>query len=444
MFDGEPREIVGVMPAASTLPLSGDCWVPLKFAERDLAGQRGAHYLTVVGRLRPGATVASAQNEMRLLATRMAAASSGNDRSSISVVPLARALVGTSVDAPLMLLSGAVVLVFLVACVNVAGLALGASIGRRRDLAVRAALGASRARLARGLLLESTLLATTGGAIGTALAILGTRLIATLRQVTIARLDETRVDAQVLAFAAGLTILAVVLFGVLPAWQAARRGVSSELAAASTRSTLDVARIRLRSVLVATEIGLAAALLVGGGLLARSFLSLARVPLGFDTRFAETCSISLPPATYATPERRAAFMDDLLARVSARSDVDAAGAIFGLPLSDFNYSIIAFERDGIRTTSDDQPRLRLQVRVVSPSYFRAMEIPILRGRAIDGRDRPGAPPIAVVNAAAATLLWPDADAVTVFSVISAIALVASWLPARRAAHVDPTTALRTD
>ncbi len=409
VLDGQAREVVGVMPKAMNFPLGTEAWTPLVLTTDDITRQRGAHYLSVVGRIGAAAGLPAARADLAAIADRLAKQyPRTNEGSRVSVAPLRAGIVGDEVAPGMRLLLGAVGLVFLVACVNVSSLVLGMALGRSREIAVRAALGASRFRLLRGLFVESVLLAGTGGLAGVMLAMIGTRLIAGLETAGIAMLDEARVDATVLLFAGVATLAAACLFGLLPALRASR-DLNGALAA-GTRTTHDRGRIRARSVLVAVEISLAVALLVAAGLLGRSFFGLLRTPLGIDPRGVQTVSVSLPTATYKDLDRRALFVERVLASVAARPDVEAAGAIFGLPLTDFTYAISGYQRDAEVLSPADQGRLSLNVRVVTPAFFRALGVPIVAGRDFGAGDRRGAPPVAILNDSAARLYFPGVGA----------------------------------
>jgi putative ABC transport system permease protein len=410
-IDSQPYRVVGVMPAGFAYPLGADLWMPQRFSEEDLRTQRGAQYLDVIARLAPDATLAQAQDEMRAYASRLAEAypRTNNDR-TIALHPMREALVG-DVRPALFLMLGAVGFVLLIVCVNVANLVLTRALGRRREWAVRTALGAGRARLVRGLLVESGLLAVVGGLAGLVVAMWAAKLIAALEgSVEIPLLDQTRVDGPVALFAIAISGLTAAAFGTLPAWQASKgldvaRGIREEGGA----TTSDRRRQRLRGSLIVMEAALAVVLLVGAGLLMRSFLGLIAVDLGFTRERVQTFNLSLPEPTYPTPQARAEVIDTLLSRVRAHPQVEAAGAIFGLPLTNFGYVISMSTLDD-RTLDDDESMERsLQVRVVTPDYFRAMGIPIRRGRAFGDPDRLGAPPVVLVNETAATRLWPGQD-----------------------------------
>ena len=411
-LDGTPTRIVGIMPEGFSYPLGSELWVPLRFSDEVYRTQRGAQYLEVIARLKPDATREAAQSEMRTYATRLAELHPNNngDR-TVSLFAMRDAMVG-DVRPAMLLLLGAVGFVLLIVCVNVANLVLTRALGRQRELAVRAALGAGRGRLVRGLLVESLLLGACGGVAGLLVAMWASRGIAALDSgVGIPLLDQTRVDGTVMAFTTGVSLLAAVFFGTLPAWHASSRlDVARRIREDSGTTTGDRHRQRLRSGLIIAETAMAVVLLVGAGLLMRSFIGMASVDLGVSTVGVQTFNLSLPQPNYPTPASRAAFADTLLQRLGAQPGVAAAGAIFGMPLTDFNYVISMSTIDGRRITDDDeQMRRSLQVRVVTPGYFRAMGIPIRRGRAIGAGDTQGAPPAVLVNETAARALWPDAD-----------------------------------
>jgi putative ABC transport system permease protein len=412
-LEGTVYRIVGVMPRGFAYPLESEVWLPRRFTERDYATQRGAHYLDVAGRLRPGISLAQAAHDMDAIALRLAVAfPNTNKESRVAVHALRDQLVGDVRPAMLMLL-GAVGFVLLIVCVNVANLILTRAVGRTREMAIRTALGAGRVRLVRGVLVESLLLAVAGGVAGLALASWSSQGIAALQQgLDIPLLQETRVDGVVVAFTAAISIAAALLFGTLPAWHTSSIDhVAQRIREDSTGATGDRKRHRIRGLLIVAETALAVVLLVGAGLLARSFLQLISVQLGFDGRGVQTFNISLPSAKYLQPAQRAHFVESLMSEISRQPGVEAAGAIFGLPLTNFRYSISTSTIDGRRLDNDEQDQTSMQVRVVTPDYFRALAIPIVQGRPLAASDRPGAPLVVVVNETAATRLWPGASAI---------------------------------
>ena len=282
-LDSRPFRVVGVMPAGFAYPLGADLWVPQRFSDEELRTQRGAQYLDVIARLAPGATLPQAQDELRAYARRLAEQyPRTNERRLVALHPMRDALVG-DVRPALFLMLGAVGLVLLIVCVNVANLVLTRALGRRRERAVRTALGAGRGRLVRSLMVESGLLAVGGGMAGLLVATWAAGIIAALDAgVDIPLLDQTRVDEPVAAFTFAIAGLAALVFG-LPAWQASRgldvaRGIRED----GTTTTGDRHRQRLRGALVVVETALAVVLLVGAGLLLRSFLGLVAVDLGFS------------------------------------------------------------------------------------------------------------------------------------------------------------------
>lgn len=411
-IDGISREVVGVMPEGFEYPLQSELWVPLRFSAQDLETQRGAHYLDVLGRLTPGVTIDAARAEIRAVATRLAADHPRTNRdASASVHRLRDALVG-NVRQSLFVLLGAVGLVLLIVCVNVAGLVLARAAGRGREMSVRVAVGASRASLIRGLLVESVVLGLVGGAAGLVLAHWATGAIAALdTTIGIPLLNQTRLDLTVVLFTLGISLAASILFGTMPAWHATSiDDVVTRIREEAGSTTSDPRRQRVRSALIVAETTLAVVLLVGAGLLTRSFARLLAVDLGFVTDSVQTFTVTLPDTRYAQPAERAEFVESLLARIAARPDVAAAGAVFGLPLTNFRYGISTSTLDGVVLSDEEQDRLVLQVRVVTPDYFRAMRIPVLRGRGVTDGDRGNAPLVVLLNEVAASRLWPGEDA----------------------------------
>jgi predicted permease len=410
-IDGQSREVIGVMPAGFQFPLGSELWVPFNFTARDLQTQRGAHYIEVIARLKPGTPLEAARTDMRTIAARLAQAYPGTNRdNSASVHPLRDALVG-NVRQSMFVLLGAVGLVLLIVCVNIAGLVLIRAVGRGRELAVRVAVGAGRASLFRGLLIESMLLGLLGGAGGLLLANWATSAIASLdTSVGVPMINQTRLDTTVIAFTLGVSMLAAILFGTLPAWQAASVGdVVTRIREEAGSTTSDPKRQRLRSALIVAETTLAVVLLVGAGLLTRSFSRLLSVDLGFNAGAVQTFTLTLPDSRYAQPLQRQEFVETLTSRIASNPSVESAGAVFGLPLSGFSYGISTSTIDGRRLTDDEQDALTLQIRVVTPDYFKTLAIPVTRGRGFTAADRLGMPSVAVLNQAAAARIWKDGE-----------------------------------
>ena len=410
-LDGTSYEVIGVMPAGFEYPLRAELWVPLRFSARDLETQRGAHYIDVIARLKQDVSIDRARGDMRSIAARLARDFPRTNRdASASVHPLREALVG-SVRQSMFVLLGAVGLVLLIVCVNVASLVMVRAISRGRELAVRVAVGAGRTSLVRSLLVESVILAIGGAALGLLLAYWATSAIASMDpSIGVPLINQTRLDYTVIGFAVLVAMMASIVFGTMPAWQASSIGdVVMRIREEGGSTTGDPKRQRLRSLLIVAETTLAVVLLVGAGLLARSFERLLAVDLGFRAEAVQTFGASLPTAKYSTPIQRQQFFDTLLARAAQHPNVESAAAVFGLPLSNFRYGISTSTRDGATLSDDDQDRLTLQVRLVTPDYFKTMGIAVVKGRGFAPSDRLGAELVVMLNQTAAARVWPDQD-----------------------------------
>jgi predicted permease len=406
-LDGLPYLVVGVMPRGFAFPDEASLWTPLAF-QPDLRAMRGGHYLGVVGRLRAGVTVPAASREMGAVAARIGADHPNvNIGWSAEVQSLRDAVVG-DVRPALLVLLGAVGFVLLIACVNVANLLLSRGTGRAREHAVRAALGASAPRLARGVLSESLWLGAAGAGLGLGLAAWGTAAIVSLAPSGIPGLEGAHVDFMVLGFAAGLGLVTSMLFGILPAWKATHvwslaRGLREGGAALGGRQGR-----RSRQSLVVAEVALAVVLVVGAGLLLKSFLRLRGVDPGFDPRGVATFDVSLPDVY--TPAQSRQFFSALMGRLHVLPGVRSAGAIFGLPLTEFDYSISLHEVDGHDLSPQEQESgFSPQLRVVTPDFFRTLGIRLLEGRVFTDADRQGSADVAIVSASAARRMFGGAD-----------------------------------
>jgi predicted permease len=412
MLDGIPRRIVGVMPAGLSYPLGTELWIPVRFSSDTLASQRGAHYLEVIARLRPDVTRDAAQAQMATLVRQMAETyPRTNANKAVAIFGLREALVG-NVRPALLVLLAAVGFVMLIVCVNVASLGLTRAVGRSRELAVRAALGAGRSRLVNGMLVESVVLAAAGGVAGLLLANWAAQGLAALdSSLRIPLIGETRVDGAVLLFTVLVSLSAALLFGTVPAWHAASRlDVVQRIREGAGTLTAGKERQRLRAGLIVFETALAVLLLVSAGLMMRSFLRMTGVDLGIDTARVQTFNISLPETKYATPQSRAQFVDTLLSRLSANAGVETVGGVFGLPLTQFSHGYTTSTLDGRRLSDDEQDARIVQVRIVTPEYFGVLGIPIVRGRTFAQSDRLGSAAVAVLDERAAAVLWPQEDA----------------------------------
>jgi len=390
-LNGRPYTIVGVAPRALAYPERTDLIVPLR---TDTTLNRRSEFLEVVGRLAPGATFEAAQAEMATIATRLATEyPETNGTIRTDVVPLGEQLLGKARPAVLTLM-GAVALVLLVACGNVANLLLARAAERERELAVRAGLGASRGRLARQMITESLVLALGGGALGLGLAAAAVRALRTLAPDVLPRIDEVRLDPWVAIFALGVSVLAGLTFGVAPALRAGRADLQTTLRSGGRGLAGQSGLLRLRGLLVGGEVALSVVLLVVGALLLRSFGELQRVPTGFTAEHLLTAKVTLPRARYPDDARVVAFWDGVQARAASFPGVRAAGLGSSVPTSGIPYS--SFEIEGVPRT-DPNVMQDAQTYNVSPGYFPALGIRLVRGRLLAPSDGPEAARVLVIN-----------------------------------------------
>jgi predicted permease len=404
-LDGEDSAVVGVAPPEFRL-YGNDVVVPLAFGP-DVGKQRGAHFLSVYARLKPGISLPHANDEMRTIAARLAAAYPDRDFGWTAYVVEMHELIVGRVRPAMLILFGAVGFLALIACANVANLLLSRAVGRQREISVRTALGATRSRIMRQLLTESFILCVSGALLGLAIAAGGIHLLRVVGPIDVPRLATVQLNTAVLAFTAGLTLLTTMLFGILPALHASRVDVNVGLKSAGRGAAGSRESARPRKLLVLAELMLSVMLLTGAGLLIRSFVRLSFTNPGVDTSHVLTFNLSLPAKKYATPERVRDFYDALLTNLRALPGVKDAGAVSGLPLSGYMNSS-TFSVRGAPVADQDQPSAEL--RVASRDYFRTIGIPLLRGRAFESSDRPGSPPVALVSETMARRFWPNGDA----------------------------------
>jgi putative ABC transport system permease protein len=406
---GGDVRVVGVMPASfQSMPLGLDqFWQPLGLDPADR--ERRGRYAMVIGRLRDGVTAEAAQAEMTSIAADLAREHVDfNTGWGANVVTLTDQVVGRARPVLLTLL-GAVSLVLLIACANVANLMLARTAARRRELAVRAALGASPRRLAREVLTESVVLAAIGGAAGVVLAVWGVELLVTAAPAEVPRLAQIGVDGRVLAVTAAVTLLVGILFGSPGALGRGSDELAEDLHGAGRRATVGAEARRLRGALVVAQVSLSMVLLVGAGLLIRSLQRLTAVDPGFDASQLLTVAVDLPAATYPDDPRRSAFYTELLRRARAMPGVQSAAMIDFLPLAGPG-SATSFTVVGRPAPAPGQVPVA-DIRVVDPQYFQTMRIPLRGGRIPDERDRVSAPPVVVINETMARSLWPGEDPV---------------------------------
>jgi putative ABC transport system permease protein len=406
-LNGEPYTVIGVAPLGFGIASKVDAWMPMAFEPKETANDaRGGHYLNVAGRLRPGVTLAQAEAELKVLAAQLATQYPDSNKGwGIFMMPLQDYSV-RDVRTVLYTLLGAVGCVLLIACANIANLLLARATARHREISIRAALGASRARLVRQLLTESVLLALCGGLAGMLLARWGLDALLALAPANLPRVTDIHLDAGVLVFSLVLSVITGLVFGIAPAWLAARADVNEALKQGSRGSTEGGARGRLRSALVVIEVTFALMLLGGAGLLARSFMQLAHVDPGFTPENATVLRLSLPQKKYALPEQQTAFADALLERMKTLPGVQAAGLTHSMPLvSDY---VLGFNIEGRPAIApSDLPNTNYYA--VTPEYFRAMGIRLVRGRVFTAQDDAKAPRVAIINETLARQYFPNED-----------------------------------
>ncbi len=406
-LDGISYRVVAVLPEGFDDPLESgiDVWVPLNLQP----GRRNSwdnFYLSAIARLKPGTTIERAQAELASIANGLQSQSGARVAWSAHVVPLQIDTVG-SARALLWILLGAVAMLLVIACVNVASLMLARGAARQAELAVRSALGCASARLVRQLLLESLLLSAAGGVAGLLLARVTTGALIATAPAVVARTGGGPLERAVFAFSAAVAILAGLAFGAAPAMQGARPDLDAVLRESGRSGTGSRRQTRARNALVVCQVALALVLLVGAGLLLRSFERLQSVDLGVRPSHVVTFTVSLPSGRYDDPERRARFYRDFVARLAAIPGVRSAAAISRLPVTG------AYHSWGVGR-ADRPPETRgiqAQQRVIEGPYFSTVGIPIVRGRAFDTRDNSTAPRRVVVSQELARQLYPADDPV---------------------------------
>ena len=426
LLDGRPYTIVGVMPEGFESPvqegidiwLSGDRGVPRTFPfGGDLTAVRDSHIIFVIGRLAPGVTREAAQQELSAMMSELARRyPQTNAGLGVNVKPLHETVVG-DVRGLIVLLQLAVGMMLFIACANVAHLLLGQAVGRQGEMTTRAALGAGRARLIRQLLAETLVIAVPGGLLGLLLAVWGLDALVGLAPRGLPRVQEIGIDSNVLAFTMGVTLVTALLFGLGPAFQLAKQGSLTQTQA--TQRLIGSGSVRRwHHAIVVTELALAQVLLIGGGLLLMSFLASQRVPLGFATDGRFAADLSLAPERYLRPVKEGAFEIDpttkiqfvqaVLERLEDTSGIRSAAAAFTSPLSGApNRGISIAGRPekgpGLEENADFQ--------LVTPDFFRAVGVTLVRGRGITAQDQSTTPAVAVVNQAFVNKHFPAEDAI---------------------------------
>ncbi len=404
-LNGEAYTVVGVMPPefkfAPFWATRAELWVPMAFGDRTYS--RGGNSLRIFARLAPGVSLAQARAEMATITALLEKKFPGTNR-EVEITPLREAMVG-DIGTSLLVLLGAVGFVLLIACANVAHMLLARAAARQKEIAVRTALGAGRGRLVRQFLTENLLLSALGGGAGLLLAIWGTHALVALSPAHIPRMDAVTIDFRVVQYLFCITLLTSVAFGLAPALQASAVSLSDALKESGRGASDSASRNRLRSTLVASEFALALMLLIGAGLMVRSFFALESIDPGFNPH--NVLSMVASVAGSKEANQREVFYQQLLERVRAIPGVECAGGINHLPL--------AGDLWGWPFTIENRPRLgpndskSAYYRIVTPGYFQAMRIPLVRGRDISATDIAGAPGVVIINERAAARFWPNED-----------------------------------
>jgi putative ABC transport system permease protein len=406
-LDGQPYLVAGVMPASFQFPDFAKMWTPMAWTDQERA-VRGEHHSIVIARLKPGVELKQAQAEMDTISGRLQQLYPDDDKGwGAVVVPLQEDMV-SDVRPALLVLLGAVAFVLLIACVNVANLALAKTFSRQKEIAIRTALGATPARVLRQILTETVLLALSGGALGLAFAHFAVRFIVAFLADRLPHSTEVGLDSKVLIFTAVISVVTGTVAGVLPALRLTRRDVNQALKQGLGRTDADSGGHRTRSILVVSEVALSLMLLIGAGLMIRSFQNLRNVNPGFDSRQVLTMSVMVSRAKFSSPDQAIRFFDRVLERVRSLPGVESAAVIDNIPLTGGSHQPIAIEGRPAVPMSE-QPEV--DVRLVSAGYMGAMRIPTLRGRGLSDTDVAGRPAVVLVSESMARQFWPGEDPV---------------------------------
>ena len=415
-INNQPHTVVGVMPAKFNFPVGfgylgkvlndpTDIYVPLAPVGEET--ERGNYSFFALGRLKPGAAIEQAQAEMSTIESRLEQQYPGtNTGILVRLVPTQEQTV-KEIRPALLVLIGAVAFLLLIACANLANLLLARSVSRQKEFAIRTALGASRFRVLRLLLTESLMLSFAGGALGLLFAVWGTAALVALAPDNIPRINEVGVDARVFAFTLVISLVTGILFGLVPAISASKPDLNEGLKDSSKGSTGSAAGKRTRSVLVAVEVALSLVLLIGAGLMIKSFMRLQQMNLGFNTDNLLTMSLTLSESRYHEAHQQVAFFQETLEQVAALPGVRSTAVTTGLPLT------LSLEGSDFRIEGQPEPESGKEMiifkRSVSPGYFGALGTPLIKGREFSDRDKEDAPGVIVINQNLARTYLPNED-----------------------------------
>ncbi|MGC1999427.1 MAG: ABC transporter permease [Candidatus Acidiferrales bacterium] len=417
LLNGEPRTVIGVMPPEFDFPDNAQLWVPSRFAvpahpirpNEDPSARFDTHYFDTYGRLKAAVTPAQAEGPMSALFGQIAKQNPDAEQNAkVRVQSLQEYEVG-DVRPALLLLLGAVALVLLIACANIANLLLVRGSARHRELAIRRALGASAARVARQLLTESVLLSAAGGVAGIVVASWFFRPLVALVPADLRNMVHLQLNAPLLMFAFVLSILAGVFFGLVPALQSGHGDLNETLKAASARGTMTAGRQRMQKALVLTEIAMALILLCGAGLLMRSFVRLNSVPTGFNPSGVMAMQLSLIQTGYEQPTKRTQFVDQILENIQALPGVQSAAIVTRLPLNPGSSSRSVTVEGHTYPSDSPAQQESPDYTVATPGYFHTLNIPFFEGRDFQKTDTADMPSVAIINRAMARVYWPGED-----------------------------------
>ncbi|HZU23007.1 MAG TPA: ABC transporter permease [Terriglobales bacterium] len=404
-LDGEAYTVVGVMPPNFIKPGWATFWTPLVWdpVERTI---RGEHHFSAIARLKSGVSIEQAQADLSTISARLAQQYPEDDAGWGAKVTSMREETVGDVRKPLLILLGAVACVLLIACANVANLIMARTLDRKKEIAIRIALGATRGQVMRQVLAESVLLSTAGAALGLLVAHFSAELVVNYLGSSLPAVAQISLDARVLAFTFVIAILSGVLAGAMPGWRLSK-GDPNDALKQGGRSGVAGTGKNTRNMLVVAEVALSLVLLVAAGLMVRTLWNLRSVDPGFDPSHVLTMSLGVTQSDYKTPAEEVAFVNEVLRRVRALPGVQSAGTIDDLPLQGGSSQPIQIEGRPVVAMAD-QPEV--SVRLVSPGYFNSMQIPLVRGRTINDEDRSSSTAVVVVSESLAHRFWPNEDA----------------------------------